>query len=53
MQKRSSKDTNVIAANIVDRTTDKARIVKNPAAVVLGRLAGRARADYHLKDGWR
>lgn len=53
MQERSRKDVNVIAANIVDRAADEARIVKNPAAVALVRLAGRARADYHLKDGWR
>ncbi len=43
MQKRSSnrrKDTNVIAAGIVEQATDEAHIVKNPAAVALGRLGG-------------
>ena len=51
MQKRSSKrtpDVNVIATNIVGKATDEAHIVKNPAAVALGRLGGlkggRARA---------
>jgi hypothetical protein len=49
MPKRSSKDTNVIAASIVGQVTDEAHIVKNPAAVALGRLGGlkggRARAN--------
>lgn len=51
MPKRSSRkrDTNVIAANIVGQATDEAHIVKNPAAVALGRLGGlkggRARAE--------
>ena len=40
MPKRSSKDTNVIAASIVEQATDEAQIVKNPAAVALGRLGG-------------
>jgi hypothetical protein len=43
MPKRSSKkkkDTNVIAANIVEQATSEAQIVKNPAAVALGRLGG-------------
>ena len=42
MQKRSSKrkDTNVIATDIVAKATDEAHIVKNPAAVALGRLGG-------------
>ncbi len=40
MQERLRKDVNVIAANIVDRATDEARIVKHPDAVVLGRLGG-------------
>jgi len=42
MPKRSSirKDTNIIAANIVEQATDEAHIVKNPAAVALGRLGG-------------
>lgn len=51
MQRRSSKnikDTNVMATHIVNKATDEARIVKNPAAVALGRLGGlkggRARA---------
>jgi len=43
MPKRSSKkkDPNVIAANIVEQATDEANIVKNPAAVALGRLGGK------------
>lgn len=51
MQKRSSKkkDTNVIAASIVEQATDETRIVKNPAAVALGKLGGlkggKARAE--------
>ncbi len=42
MQKRSSRemDTNVIATSIVEQATDETRIVKNPAAVTLGRLGG-------------
>ncbi len=42
MQKRTSKnrDKNVIATDIVAKATGEARIVKNPAAVVLGRLGG-------------
>ena len=42
MPKRSSKgkDINVTAANIVTEATDEAHIVKNPAAVTLGRLGG-------------
>jgi len=43
MPKRSSKkrqDLNVTAANIVAKATDEAHIVKNPAAVTLGRLGG-------------
>jgi hypothetical protein len=43
MPKRSSKkskDVNVIAANIVSEAIDEAQIVKNPAAVALGRLGG-------------
>ena len=43
MQERSSKktkDINVIAARIVDVATDETCIVKNPAAVALGRLGG-------------
>ena len=49
MPKRSSKDVNIIASNIVDKATDEAHIVKNPAAVALGRLGGlkggKARAE--------
>ena len=40
MQKRSSKDINVIAANVVGQVIDEAQVVKNPAAVTLGRLGG-------------
>jgi len=40
MQKRSSKDINVIAANVVGQAIDEAQVVKNPAAVALGRLGG-------------
>jgi hypothetical protein len=43
MPKRSSKrtsDVNVIAAAITEQTTDESHIVKNPAAVALGRLGG-------------
>ncbi len=46
MVKRSSKDVNEIAANIVAQATGQD---KNPAAVALGRLGGlrggKARAD--------
>ena len=51
MPKRSSKrqDVNVLASSIVDKATDEAHIVKNPAAVALGRLGGlkggKARAE--------
>ena len=37
---RRTPDVNVIAANIVAQATDEAHIVKNPAAVALGRLGG-------------
>ncbi len=44
MQKRSSRkrtpDINVIATDVVAKATDEARIIKNPAAVALGRLGG-------------
>ena len=41
MQKsKRTPDVNVIAANIVAQATDEAHIVKNPAAVALGRLGG-------------
>lgn len=46
---RRTPDVNVIAARIVSEATDEAHIVKNPAAVALGRLGGlkggRARAE--------
>ncbi len=50
MQRRKrTPDVNVIATSIVGKATDEAHIVKNPAAVALGRLGGlkggRARAD--------
>ncbi len=37
---KRTPDVNVIAARIVAQATDEAHIVKNPAAVVLGRLGG-------------
>ncbi len=42
MQKRSSKnrDKNMIAADIAEKATNEVHIVKNPAAVALGRLGG-------------
>ena len=39
MNKRTP-DVNIIAAAIRDQATDESRIVKNPAAVALGRLGG-------------
>ena len=52
MPKRSSnkkKDVNVLASQIVEQATDESSIVKNPAAVALGRLGGlkggKARAE--------
>jgi len=46
---RRTPDVNVIAARIVAQATDEAHIVKNPAAVALGRLGGlkggKARAE--------
>ena len=46
---RRTPDVNIIAANIVAQATDEAHIVKNPAAVALGRLGGlkggKARAE--------
>ncbi len=46
---KRTPDVNVIAANIVSLATDETRIVKNPAAVALGRLGGlkggKARAE--------
>ena len=41
MPKRSSKDINVIAANVVGQVIDEVQAVKNPAAVTLGRLGGK------------
>jgi len=41
MQKsKRTPDVNVIAAAIREQATDESRIVKNPAAVALGRLGG-------------
>ena len=41
MQKsKRTPDVNVIASQIVDKAPDEAHIVKNPAAVALGRLGG-------------
>ena len=37
---KRTPDANVIATAITERATDKAHIVKNPAAVALGRLGG-------------
>ena len=37
--KRTS-DINIIATSIAEQATDEAHIVKNPAAVALGRLGG-------------
>ncbi len=37
---KRTPDVNVIAASIVARATNEAHIVKNPAAVALGRLGG-------------
>ncbi len=46
---KRTPDVNVIAARIVSEATDEAHIVKNPAAVALGRLGGlkggKARAE--------
>lgn len=46
---KQSKDTNVIASKVVAQATDEEHIVKNPAAVALGRLGGlkggKARAE--------
>ena len=40
MKNKRTPDVNVIAASVVARATDEAHIVKNPAAVALGRLGG-------------
>ena len=49
MPKRSSKDVNQLAAEILKTVTGESASSKNPAAVALGRLGGlsggRARAD--------
>jgi len=50
MQKsKRTPDVNIIAAAITDQATDEKHIVKNPAAVALGRLGGlkggKARAE--------
>ena len=37
---RRTPDVNILAARIVKQATDEAHIVKNPAAVALGRLGG-------------
>ena len=37
---RRTPDVNVIATDVVAKATDEAHIVKNPAAVALGRLGG-------------
>ncbi len=37
---RRTPDVNIIATDIVGKATDEAHIVKNPAAVALGRLGG-------------
>ena len=37
---KRTPDINVIASNIVDKATDEEHIIKNPAAVALGRLGG-------------
>jgi hypothetical protein len=37
---RRTPDVNIIATAVVDQATDEKHIVKNPAAVALGRLGG-------------
>ena len=37
---KRTPDVNVIASSIVGKATDEAHVVKNPAAVALGRLGG-------------
>ena len=37
---KRTPDVNVIASQIVAKATDEAHIVKNPAAVALGRIGG-------------
>ena len=47
--KKGSRDINVLATQIVGEATNESAIVKNPAAVALGRLGGlkggKARAE--------
>ncbi|MBA7579746.1 hypothetical protein ES708_21622 [subsurface metagenome] len=49
MKNKRTPDANVIAVAITEQATNEAHIVKNPAAVALGRLGGlkggRARAE--------
>jgi hypothetical protein len=40
MAKKKSKDINIIASQITKQATDETHIVKNHAAVALGRLGG-------------
>ncbi len=40
VKSKRTPDVNVIAARIVAQATDESHIVKNPAAVALGRLGG-------------
>jgi hypothetical protein len=37
---KRTPDINIIAHRIVQQSTDESKIVKNPAAVALGRLGG-------------
>ena len=37
---KRTPDVNIIAAAVTEQATDEAHIVKNPAAVALGRLGG-------------
>ena len=54
MAKKRTPDVNVIAAAITEQATNEAHIVKNPAAVALGRLGGlkggKARANKLTKE---
>ena len=49
IKNKRTPDINAIAAAVREQATDEARIVKNPAAVALGRLGGlkggKARAE--------
>ena len=40
VKNRRTPDVNVIAAAVREQATDERKIVKNPAAVALGRLGG-------------